>query len=69
MSRECQKILRIKFSTMKTTAVDERAITTIPCPSNPRMTATATPAMDDTILEVDLNTSGINIEVITANGI
>ena len=54
---------------MNTTAVDERAITTIPCPNNPRMTATATPAMDDTILEVDLNTSGINIEVITANGI
>lgn len=54
---------------MNTTNVEDNEITIIPCPNKPKITATITPAIADIELEVDLNTSGINIDVKTAKGI
>ena len=60
---------KIKFSIINTRAVDEKAINNIFCPSKPKTTAKTTPETADTTDDVELKTSGITIDVITAKGI
>ena len=54
---------------MKTITVDESAITSKLCPIRPKTTANATPHDAEIMLDVEWKTSGIVIEVMTANGI